>query len=219
VLAEQHVRRLEVAVDDALAVGEADRVGGGQEARHQRQPLAQLPRLLDVLEQWPPRHQAHDVVGQAGRPAAGVVDRHDGRVLQARRDLHLALEAMQRGDIGVERLLDGDGAAEALVARGHHASHPATRDLDADLEARPRLVARGPRAPRCVHRVDRRRLRGVRHPGVAGRGGARARPVGGHGLQYSGGGRARSAADPTSRDTSRRPAASTSALVVERFRR
>jgi hypothetical protein len=220
VLADQHIGRLEVPVHHALAVGEAGRVGRGQEGRHQGEALAERAGLLDALEQRAAGHQAHHVVGQPRRPAPGVVERHDRRVLQAGGDLHLALEAAERGRVGVERLLDGHRPAEPLVARRHHPAHPAARDLLADPEAlgRPPAAARGARQPRLLpgagggdlrrwpgrialepagpHGSGRlqRRLR-PRRPADDGR--RRARPIGAHGPdQYSAGPRARTRRRP-----------------------
>ena len=101
VVVEQHVRRLHVAVDDALAVRVVERVGHAAQDRdgaRERQPLAP-----DQRGQRAARDQAHRHPGDALFAVDVVgVDRHDVRVLEARDRLGLASRtaARSRGRAG-----------------------------------------------------------------------------------------------------------------------
>src|SRR5262249_11232816 len=74
------------------------------------------------------------------RPAVGVparvVERHDRRVLEARRDLDLALEPpLDVGPAARQDLLERDRATELHVERFDHAAHAAAPELGAELVA------------------------------------------------------------------------------------
>ncbi len=123
------LRRLEVAVDDALAMGVAHRLDHGDEVGHEREPLGQRPRLAGDLRQRAPGDQLHGVERLPRRPAPRLVQVDDGRVLQPRGDDRLALEAGGALRRVLDELLDGDHAAEPAVTRRHDAAHPAARHL------------------------------------------------------------------------------------------
>ena len=76
-LADQHVARLEIAMDDALAVRVRHRVGDREHARQQREPVLERLRVaIDVVERAP-GDELHGVERLAGRPLARLV--HAGR--------------------------------------------------------------------------------------------------------------------------------------------
>ena len=135
VLVEEHVLRLHVAVDDALAVRVVEGV------RHPAQDLdrpgqGDAPRL-EQLRERAARHEPHRHPGDALRAVDVVgVDGDDVRVLEPRDGLGLALEAL--GETGVvqelprqdlERHVAVEGRLEGPVDRGHAA--PAERLDDA----------------------------------------------------------------------------------------
>ena len=116
--ADEDVARLEVAVDDPLVVRVGDRLGGGDHVRQQRQPVGERVGVADHARQRLPEDQLHHEERLAARPEAGVVDGHDARVLQARRELHLALEAGgERGVLHAQHLDRDRAAAGADRAR------------------------------------------------------------------------------------------------------
>ena len=88
---DQHVGRLEVAVDDALLMRVLDRLADGDE---QFQPL---PRREVVLVAVPgdrhPLDEVHDEVRPAGAGRAGVEHAGDVRVVHQGQGLPLGLEA------------------------------------------------------------------------------------------------------------------------------
>ena len=128
-VADQHVAGLEIAVDDPLAVRVRDRVARGGEARNDREPVLELRRLGDHLVERPARHQLHREERLAGRPAAGLVDRHDAGVLQARGDQRLALEPRDLVAGRIEQLTSARPAAEPAILGGDDLAHAAARDL------------------------------------------------------------------------------------------
>ena len=137
--ADEHVRRLEIAVDDALAVRVRERVGDGDDVRQEREPLLERrPRARDRRLERSPVDELHRVERLAVRPAPGLVDRDDRRVLQARGDQRLALEA--RGEPAVARC----SARSSLIATGR----PSRRSRAARIRPRP------PRAISPPHLVD-----------------------------------------------------------------
>ena len=142
---DHDVRRLDVAVHDPVAVAEvqgAAHLGDDLHGAPRRQPslgledVAQRP-ALDVLH--------HDVrhLGVAVRATvvlAGVVDRHDRRVVQAGRGLRLATEPVQERRVAREvgaQHLDRDIAAETHVAPAMHLGHAAVADELAELVPAP----------------------------------------------------------------------------------
>ena len=124
---DDHVLRLEVAVDDAVAVGEARRL----------QHLADQPhRLLggepgvDQLLQGAPLHVLHrDVVGAL--ELAAVVDGDDVGVLEPRRGFRLAAEPLDElavlGEAAVQDL-QRDPALKVSVVGEPDVRHPSRAD-------------------------------------------------------------------------------------------
>ena len=158
-VAEDHVRRLDVAVDDLLVVdvlqglaavaGELDAVADGQ------------PRIAVALEhgaEVEALDELHDDVGAL--LVAGVVEDLDqARMAQARQQARLDLEA--RGVADVEQALDRDLAALLAVQRAvdgaHRAAGDRRDDLVAAVERLPRdrlglLLRRRHRRPRRLSR-------------------------------------------------------------------
>jgi hypothetical protein len=186
VLAHHDVGRLEIAVQDALAVGVGDGLDHGDGARQVRQALGQGLGLVDDLGQAAARDQLHGVERRAVGPVAGVVHRYDRRVLEARGDQRLAQEARLAIAVGLEQLLDRDLSAQALILGRCDPTQAAAADLAIRAVAlalhhgqRLREPAAGPDA------VVRRAQRGGHVEGVAlGLGQGRLPGVGG---QHAGG--------------------------------
>ena len=125
-------------MDHPLRVRVRDRVGHRDHVRHQREPLGERRgRSRRSPCRALARRRAHRVERLAARPPPGLVDRHDRRVLQARGDPRLALEARaSRRGLARDQLLDRDRAAEPPVARRDDAAHAAARELAAEQVAR-----------------------------------------------------------------------------------
>jgi hypothetical protein len=95
-LADEDVRRLDVAVNDAAFVGVRDRVGGGDQVRQELEAIDELRILRDEVLERAAADLAHHVKRRAGRRRARVVNRHDRRMLEPRGDPGLALEPPDR---------------------------------------------------------------------------------------------------------------------------
>ena len=133
---DEHVVRLDVAVDDPVPVREAER-------------REDLPRVLDrdvdrrraarddqLLERPPVEVLHRDVVRALG--LAAVVDRDDVRMRERGRVLRLAAEALDEllvVRVAVVEDLDRDAAAELLVLGEVDVRHPAGAKLAHDLIA------------------------------------------------------------------------------------
>ncbi len=127
VVADQHVLRFDVAVDDAAAVRVGERAAQLDRDRQrvgdrQRQPIGDRSA----------RHELHHQVAVPGGRRAEVVHGDDARVFQLREQPRLAREA--GAEIGIGRALgpqhlDGDRPPEPLVARAEHAPHAAAPEL------------------------------------------------------------------------------------------
>ena len=138
VRADHHVRRLDVAVDDAHPV----RVGQGvQDALGDPGGLVagQLAPLVEDLAQGLALDVLHDDEGDIVRPAvrvhalvlAGVVDRDDRGVVEAGAGLGLSAEAGEERGIAREvaaQHLDGDRTLEAQVDPPVDLGHAAAAD-------------------------------------------------------------------------------------------
>jgi hypothetical protein len=148
--ADDHVGRLEVAVDHAARVRVADRLAHRLHLGDQREPLGERLRGAQDLEERAPLDQLHGVERLARGPAAGLVDRDDPRVLQARGDQRLAHEA--RLLAGAEELLDRHLAPEARVLGAHDLPDAAATDLAGALVDR--RVDDGERGDDGLHRGE-----------------------------------------------------------------
>ena len=121
---DDHVVRLQIAVDHPTAVREPRRLEDldGDIDRAQR---VQRRLLADQLLERAPRQVLHgDVVGVVERPA--VIDADDVGVLEAGRGLGLAAEALDEvGVLGeaVMQQLERDLAAELLILGQEHIGH------------------------------------------------------------------------------------------------
>ena len=127
-LADHHVLRLEVAMDDAPRVREGDRLA---DPREQAQRLGE--REARPRERIDPgaAHPLHHVEGASVAEGPGVVDGDDAGVLEPRQDRRFALEAPLRAARreAVPQHLDRDVASERRVLRGVDDPHPAAIDL------------------------------------------------------------------------------------------
>ena len=127
--AEHHVLGLEIAVDHAVAVGFGERVGDVAEDAH-RVADRQLALLRQLVAEGGAVHVRHDVVEQpVGR--ARVVQRQDMGVLQGRRHLDLAEEALlaERGGELLPQHLERDLAVVLQVVGEIHGRHAAGAEL------------------------------------------------------------------------------------------
>ena len=126
VVVDDHVVRLEVAVDDAAAVGEPRRLED-LDRDVDRADRVERRLLADQLLERAAREVLHrDVVGAV--VGAAVVDADDVRVLQAGGGLRLAAEALDEagvlGEPAVQQL-QRDLAPELLVLGQEHVGHAA----------------------------------------------------------------------------------------------
>ncbi len=127
---EHEIRRLDVAVDDSVAMG------GIESGRSFLEPLERLPDLLGPVFLNPfLERAAAEVLHDDERPLrvlADVEHRDDVRLPgEPRRREGLACEAAPHGVVARVALgeqLDGDGAAEDRVGRAIDLAHPSERD-------------------------------------------------------------------------------------------
>jgi hypothetical protein len=150
---EQDVLRLDVAVDDALRVRPLERagqlLGDSQRVVHRQVHLARearAERLALDARHGEPRERRPIRAGEHPR----VEERHDVRVLEPRREPHLAeesLRAERAGEIGVQNF-ERHPPVVTEVAGQPDGGHAAASELALDRVA----VAEG-RAEKCQHRV------------------------------------------------------------------
>ena len=145
-IADEDVRRREVAVQHVARVRERDRLGRRDHRGHQREPVGERRRRGDLRRERHALDEPHHVERRAIRPPTDLVDRHDPGVLELRGDPRLALEPRDQAGRRAHELLDRDGAADAQVARRDDAPHAAARDLAAEQVARGVADAHGVRA-------------------------------------------------------------------------
>ena len=133
---DDHVVRLDVAVDDPVPVREAERredLARVVDRDPERRRAARDEQLL----QRPPLDVLHRDVVRPLRLAA-VVDRDDARMREAGGVLRLAAEALDElvvARVPVVEDLDRDAAPELLVVREVDVRHPAGAELPDDQVA------------------------------------------------------------------------------------
>ena len=135
-----HVRRLEVAVDDALLVRLFERLGdlpGDDDGlvRRQRPALQPLGEVLALRQLHDQDVRLRPVVE---RHALEAVEVRDAGVVERGEDLRLALEAGEALGVvgeGLGQQLEGDLAAELRVGGAVHLAHPARAERREDLVA------------------------------------------------------------------------------------
>ncbi len=102
-------------MNDAFAVCVGDGFGDGDHVWQKRQTVGQRWSLLDHLLEGSTGHQLHRVERGAARPIAGLVNRHDGRMLQMSGDHRFAEKAAGQLRAAVKQLFDRNVAAKAPV--------------------------------------------------------------------------------------------------------
>jgi hypothetical protein len=128
---QEHVRRLEVAVDQAAVVQRRQR---GEHAERDRQRVRDAERAaLQAIGQRLALEQLHGDE-QRARILADLVDLADVRMVDARRRPRLAPEALARGLVARRRRhrLQRNRALEPFVARRIDDAHPAFAELVRD---------------------------------------------------------------------------------------
>ena len=137
--ADHHVRRLQVAVDDAPGVGVGHRLADGLEDGEKAGEVVRgRLALRQQRRQRPPLHQLHREIGPAVGERAQLVDRHDAGMLELAADLRFLHEPPHQLGlllVALEQDLDRQVAAEVRVAALEHRPHPAPRDLAEKLVA------------------------------------------------------------------------------------
>jgi len=159
-----HVRRLHVAVHDALLVRFLERLGGLPRDRERlvdrdRAPLQPLGEVFSLDEL---HHQDVRLHAAFKRHLLEAVEVGDPRMIERRQQLRLALEAREPVAVGGERLrqqLEGHLAPELRVGGAVDLAHPTRADRGADPVVReaasagegqvgPSLLQPNPSAPR-----------------------------------------------------------------------
>ena len=127
--AHHDVVGLDVAVDDALAVGEGDGVAEVRNVVQKGQALPEGAGAAKGVAQRTAAHQAHGVVVGALALLAQVVDWDDARVLQGSGDPGFPQEAPRgRPAHTLLHLLDGHHPTHALVQGQEHPAHGSRAD-------------------------------------------------------------------------------------------
>jgi hypothetical protein len=170
-VAEHDVFRLEIAVDDALAVGEGDGIADLLEDGEERGQRIFFHRLGDAigeefehLFQGDAAHEFHRVEKLVLLIDAEFVDGDDVRMIELRGDLRLLDEAQHIGLVAAaEHHLHGDGALGGVLPRIEDRAHAAAGDDAADGVALFRKQLIGQKAP------DGRLRRGEADAGLGGR--------------------------------------------------
>ena len=121
------VRRLDVAVDDAMGVGEAERLGDALDDRQGVEPGLGLDEFVERLPFDELHREERPTVGERGDP----VNRRDAGMLQLPGDLGFLDEANRRGGadgIAILQNLDRDFAIHLDIPGAIHIAHAATAD-------------------------------------------------------------------------------------------
>ena len=133
------VRRLQVAVDDARAVGVGHRLADLLEHfQEPRQVLGRGLALCEAVGQGAALDQLHGEVRPAVGEPAQVVDRHDAGVLQLAADLRFFDEALlqfRTGHVFIPQHLEGEVAAQKRVMAAQHQTHASPTDLGVEAIA------------------------------------------------------------------------------------
>jgi hypothetical protein len=124
---QEHVGRLEVAVDDAPGVGDLER-GSDGDGDLDRRGGGEVPDPLEAVFERLPREPLHDQEGVAALRLADVVDVDDVPVLEGAHGAGLAEHAGPKLGGGAVRQLDGDRPAGGLVHRSPDFAHPSTAE-------------------------------------------------------------------------------------------
>ena len=130
---DEHVVRLDVAVDDPVAVGEAERLEQLLRVGDRRVDRKSAPRHDQLLEAAPLDHLHRDVVGALG--LAAVVDGDDVWMGKPGGRLRLAAEPFDEEvvlRVALVQDLDGDAATELLVLGEVDVGHAAGAELPQD---------------------------------------------------------------------------------------
>jgi hypothetical protein len=164
----ENVLGLEIAMDDALAVGRIE--GRSDPAQQPQRPRGGYAARLDRFAERPPLDVALHHKGLARRGDAAIEDRNDTRVLDPGERLHL-LRELARGpfrlrDTFEEHLHDDEPLQQALVLRQIHGPEAAAAEFADDAVAIPEPLANHVRppvrsfvmAPSSWHLMDRRYL-------------------------------------------------------------
>ena len=153
---EHHVLGLQIAMRDPLRVRFADRVADLERDVERARQRHRAPRRRErALEREPVEVLHHDVERAIGE-LAGEVHLHHVRMLKARRDLGLAMEArhqlLVRAELAMEDL-HRDVAIDPLLERAVHAPHgPHTGELthlDVPRDLAPDVRSRLPESLAC----------------------------------------------------------------------
>ncbi len=143
VVVQQHVPRLDIAVEHAVLVGETQSPRRLQsDASHRLLVRSPLKNLAEPLRRKPaPLHETHHVIAELPLPPRAV-HLDDIGVAQPRNEARLVLERLQMARIRAPRRrqnLDRHLAVESLLQRAENRAHSAAADLLQQAVAAQRL--------------------------------------------------------------------------------
>src|SRR5262249_33236755 len=125
-VADHHVRRLEVAMDDPTIVRVRHRIGDRDHVRQQCEAAGERRLFFEQLLERTPADELHRVERRAVGPAPGSVPRPDPGLLEARGAERLAEDPELRAPAAALQLLDRDVAPELAVVPAQHDAETAT---------------------------------------------------------------------------------------------
>ena len=132
-VAQEEVRGLDVAMDDAARVRDAERLG---DAAHEGDGVAKTDRpARDARGERLALEPLHRDVELAARAQPVVDVAHDGGVAQRREHPRLAPEALQQLGAGAREQLERDRLAGLAIARAVDDAHAPLAGQALDLEA------------------------------------------------------------------------------------